>query len=190
MDLATVLLLTRRVDEGITHRHRLLVLDIRRHLMRAHIASLALLGAIVALSAERPYVAAPAPTACSLLTTAQVTAVVGTAMADGTPVTDRGCIWRDPTGKSGKRVTLTILLPHGYETGKTMLAGMQKTGVNGVGDEAFYKYYDEPRYQKIKLVDLDVKKGSSYFGIQVGGVTVDEGKAMAKTLALDILPKL
>lgn len=158
--------------------------------MRALLTPLALLGAIAALSAERPFAVAPAGDACSLLTAAQVSSAIGATVSDGKPLTSRVCVWRDASGKTSKKVTLTMLTPNQYQMGKTPLTGTQKPAVSGVGDEAYYKYFDEPRYEKIMLVDLDVKRGSTMFGIEVAGVGVDDAKAMTKTLALEIVSHL
>ena len=68
--------------------------------------------------------------------------------------------------------------------------GAEKPAVSGVGDDAYYKYFAEPRYEKIKVVDLDVKKGNTAFGIEVGGFPIDEAKAKAKTLALEVLARM
>ncbi len=96
-----------------------------------------------------------------------------------------------PMGKkTGKKVALTMLTMQGFNIGKTPLAGTEKPAVSGVGDEAYYKYFVEPRYEKIKVVDLDVRKGSAVFGVEVGGYSIDDAKAKAKTLALEVLAKM
>lgn len=158
--------------------------------MRAPLTTVALLAAIAALSAARPLTPPPAADACSLLTTTQVSTALGATVSAGKPLTSRGCIWREASGKTSMKVTLTLLTPNQYEMGKTPLTGTQKSAVSGVGDEAYYKYFDEPRYDKIMLVDLDVKKGSNMFGIEVAGVGVEAAKATTKTLALEIAPQL
>ena len=65
-----------------------------------------------------------------------------------------------------------------------------KPAVTGLGDEAYYKYFAQPRYEKMKVVDLDVKKGATVLGIQVWGLPLEEAKAKAKLIALDALSKL
>ena len=128
--------------------------------------------------------------ACSLLTSAQVSAALGVQVGEGKALGSKGCMWREAGAPSGRKVALTILEANGFAIGKNPLAGAEKPTVSGVGDEAYYKYFSAPRYEKIKVVDLDVKKGSNYFGVEVGGFPVDEAKAKAKTLALEVLAKM
>jgi hypothetical protein len=158
--------------------------------MRFHSTLVPTIGIAAVLSTAAPARAAAAPDTCSLLTTAQVSAAIGVAVADGKPLTSNVCIWRESGAQTGRKVTLTILTAQGFEMGKTPLAGTEKPSVSGVGDDAFYKYFTEPRYEKIKLVDLDVKKGDKTFGVEVAGFPVDEAKAKTKTLALLVLARI
>lgn len=127
---------------------------------------------------------------CSLLTVEQVSSALGVSMASGTSLTSKGCIWDESGKKTGKRVFLNILTIQAFASGKTPVPGTEKPEVMGVGDEAYYKYFAQPRYDKIKVVDLDVKKGDTVLGIQVWGLPIEEAKAKAKILALDALSKL
>lgn len=128
--------------------------------------------------------------ACSYLTTAQVSAALGIAVSDGQAIVPKLCTWRATDKQSAKKVALTILTMDAFAIGKTPLQGTEKPAVSGVGDDAYYKYFAEPRYEKIKVVDLDVKKGGTAFGMEVGGFSVDDAKAKAKTLALEALAKM
>jgi hypothetical protein len=158
--------------------------------MRFHSPLVPTIVIAAALDTAAPARAAVAPDACSLLTTAQVSAALGVAVADGKPLTSNVCSWRESGAQTGKKVTLTILTAQGFSIGKTPLAGTEKPPVSGVGDDAFYKYFAEPRYEKIKLVDLDVKKGDKTFGVEVAGFPIDDAKAKTKTLALQALIKI
>jgi hypothetical protein len=139
------------------------------------------------LAAASPAIAAVEP--CALLTIEQVSTTMGVSMAAKSP-TPKGCVW-DETGKStGKRVFVNILSTTGFTTGRTPLTGTEKPSIAGVGDEAYYKYFTQPRYDKIKVVDLDFKKGDVVIGIEVWGLPTEDAKAKAKTLALLAVGKL
>ena len=127
---------------------------------------------------------------CSLLTPAQVSAALGVQVGAGKPFAATLCTWREEGAQSAKKVALTILTADRFAIGKDPLPGTEKPSVSGVGDEAYYKYFTAPRYEKIKVVDLNVKKGGTYFGIEVWGLPVDEAKAKAKTLALEVIAKM
>ena len=95
---------------------------------------------IVAL-APRPVtgIAAQAKAACSLLTTAQVTAALGGAVGVGKQPTKQGCQWSQQ-GKAGdERLTLDVRLTtvdtyNKFTTDKSTTI----TPVGGIGDEAYY----------------------------------------------------
>jgi hypothetical protein len=127
---------------------------------------------------------------CSFLTTAQVSQALGVQVGAGQPLADKLCTWTETGPARSKKVALTILAANGFAIGKGPLQGTEKPTVSGVGDEAYYKYFSAPRYEKIKVVDLDVKKGGTYFGVEVRGLPMDEAKAAAKTLALGVLAKM
>jgi len=127
---------------------------------------------------------------CSLLTVEQVSSALGVSMAAGKSPSSKVCVWDEAGKKTGKRVFLNLFTTQAFATGKTPVPGTEKPAVMGVGDEAYYKYFAQPRYDKIKVVDLDVKKGDTVLGIQVWGLPIEEAKAKAKILALDALTKL
>ena len=117
---------------------------------------------------------------CSLLTVEQVSSALGVSMAAGKSLTSKGCIWDESGKKTGKRVFLNILTIQAFASGKTPVPGTEKPEVMGVGDEAYYKYFAQPRYDKIKVVDLDVKKGDTVLGIQVVGPPDRRGQGEGK----------
>jgi hypothetical protein len=158
--------------------------------MRSKFTISAIIGAIGILMVNGSASAGAVADACSFLTTAQVSAALGIAVSDGQAIVPKLCTWRVTDKQSSKKVALTILTMDGFAIGKTPLQGTEKPAVSGVGEDAYYKYFAEPRYEKIEVVDLDVKKGSTAFGIEVAGFTVDDAKAKAKTLALEALAKM
>ena len=68
--------------------------------------------------------------------------------------------WDESGKKTDTRVFVNILTAQAFASGKTPVPGTEKPEVRGVGDEAYYKYYAPPKYDKVKVVDLDVKKGN------------------------------
>src|ERR1700726_1946032 len=131
--------------------------------------------------------------ACSLLTTAQVSAALGVTVDQGkntqepsiAPLNRLDCYWWQ-SGKSwiaAKRVQLELLDPADQITpvqhfnDPSLTPGMTKTPVSGVGDAAYYLAY-------ANRIDLYVKKGSSVFYIVIGNFPdrqIDQVKTMEKT---------
>lgn len=147
--------------------------------------------------------AAPPTNPCSLLSTAQVSATLGTNVAAGKQQGQFDCEWDGPGANMmrGQRVFLHVLGPVGnltpaqrFNTIKTPLPGflphsqgLIKTPVSGVGDDAVYviRGYSPP--------ELTVKKGDSVFQVRIQGLPKAETsliEAKEKTLALEVLAKL
>jgi hypothetical protein len=128
--------------------------------------------------------------ACTLLTRAQVTAALGTPMDAGVrvvPSVPRLCGWSEPGGATidNKRVTLTLSTTKTHDAGKQPYQGITKTPVGGIGDDAYYVTASGLG------TTLNVEKGVQAFSFSVKGkFTVDQVKAMEKTLALEVLAKL
>lgn len=134
--------------------------------------------------------------ACALLTSAQVSAVLGVTVGEGrraAPSNSLICEWglASDTNHSGKRVVLSIYGQLGtrtpadrFATAKTPVKGVQKTPVTGVGDDALFS--TTPGIG----TGLVFKKGDSAFDLHVYGFPVEEIKAKEKTLAADVLGKL
>lgn len=165
--------------------------------MNSKLTIAAILGIILtfALGATRTTYAAPPADACSLLTTAQVSAVLGV------PVVSKGlgpkvCMWSQTGAKPGstlRRVDLVILIMQGYTLAKTVAktanAPTSMTPVRGLGDDAYYL----AGASGSQYMEIRVKKGSVAFGIRVHRsrtFSVDQVKAKEKTLALDVLAKM
>ncbi|MHB8540918.1 MAG: hypothetical protein ACYDCD_08260 [Candidatus Acidiferrales bacterium] len=153
---------------------------------------------IFALSALPPAYAAPPTDACSLLTTAQVSAVLGVRVGPGKQEGQLDCEWDQPgwTMVRGERVLLHVLGPVGnltpaqrFNTIKMPLPvrGITKTPLSGVGDDAVYLI------RGTSPPELTVKKGDSVFQIRIQGFPrnqTNQIEAKEKTLALDVLKKL
>ena len=126
---------------------------------------------------------------CSLLTQAQVSAVLGVPVGAGervVPSSPLMCGWAQPGGPTAtsKRVVVSIITIDQFTHEKTPLQGITETSASGIGDEAHYM--TTPGFG----TGLSVKKGSYAFKVRVYGYSLDQIKAMEKTLAQDILAKL
>jgi hypothetical protein len=127
--------------------------------------------------------------ACSLLTTAQVSAALGTGVEAGKPIVASNpkiCGWAPPGGPKidGKKLTLTLITLQSFDNGKKPLQGIEKVPLSGVGDDAIYITTGGFG------TALNVKKGSGGFQVRVGGFKKDQEMQVEKTLALEVLKKL
>jgi hypothetical protein len=144
--------------------------------------------------AALPMVAHAETDACTLVTPAQVGAVVGGAVSDGTHVTPtfvKTCTWT-PSGKS-KVVSVTLNLQtaafhDGSKRQATMAAAAGGKGTEmkpaGVGDDAYYFVTGDQ-------AALFVKKGAVSFKVAVyAKLPVEEKEAMEIKLAKEVVAKL
>lgn len=149
-----------------------------------------------ATGAARTAQAAPPKDACSLLTQAQVSAVLGVPAASKS-LGPKACVWVQTGVKPGsptRRVELLFLLMQGFAGGyayaKMPNAPTSATHVSGLGDDAYYLSMTHGRPN----MELRVKKGSVAFYIRVersgSPFTPDQIKVKEKALALDALEKL
>jgi hypothetical protein len=134
--------------------------------------------------------------ACSLLTQAQVSAVLGVQVEPGEHIVPNNtamCGWSQAGhhGPSDKKVVLTLYTQMGtrtpvdrFNTAKTPIQGVTKTPVSGIGDEAFYSTASGLG------TALVVRKGNTPFHVDVNGLSVEQVKEKEKTLAGEILSKL
>jgi hypothetical protein len=141
---------------------------------------------------------APPTDACSLLTEAQVSAVLGVSAGTGQRVMPNSpavCGWEVPgeTSLDRKRVVLSIYTQMGsltpvdrFNNAKRPIAAknITKEPVSGVGDDAVSVTTSGFG------TGLIFRKGSSAFDVRVYGFPLDQIKAKEKTLALDIITKL
>jgi len=131
----------------------------------------------------------PPGDACSLLTQARVSAVLGVAVGAGervVPSSPLMCGWAQPGGPTAtsKKVVVAIITVDQFTHEKSPLPGIAETSESGIGDEAHYM--TTPGFG----TGLSVKKGNYAFKVRVYGYPLDQIKAMEKTLAQDILAKL
>jgi hypothetical protein len=128
--------------------------------------------------------AAQSAAPCSLLTSAQVTAVVGVSFGAAQPIANTGCSWTAPH----MMVTVSLWDGSKWDQMKTPLPGMNRTPVSGLGDDAFYTTMGSASSKQ--FATLSVKKGGTAYLIKVYGPTMTEQMSMEKTLAGDVLAKL
>jgi hypothetical protein len=127
-----------------------------------------------------------APTdACSLLSVAQVSAVLGIQVVTDTPDPKKLCSWHAPGPPAGKLAGLTLWNPNAFPTPDRALPGFVIIPVKGIGDDAAYTGTKEGGAYK-----LFVKKGSVVFSVTVTGLPLEQTKEKEKTLALEALAKL
>jgi hypothetical protein len=129
---------------------------------------------------------------CSLLTPAQVSAVLGTPVeaAKDSPLL---CSWSapgPPNPMNAKKVALVLSTARAFGFAKTPVASSAKTmPASGVGDDAVSSI--AVGVDPGPGTALYVKKGNSYFVIHVYGIP-DQAQVMAmeKTLALEVCAHL
>jgi hypothetical protein len=133
--------------------------------------------------------AAPAGNACSLLTTDQVSAALGSTVKQGKALTPKLCMWDAAApAKSGgtPRIALTISSAQAFVYAKMPVpdSKITKTPVSGLGDEAVYGTTAG------QMASVNVKKGSSYFSVGVNSVPMDKAQALVTQLAKEAMAKL
>jgi hypothetical protein len=157
--------------------------------MRPITYALLVIGSVLLLNTARAHAA---DEACALITQAQVSAALEIPVDGGTPISRPStCQWM---GK-GRFTTLTIMQPLGgknaverFDAGKkSNMPGIITEPVSGVGDEAYYIYFNTKERSGLGLV---VKKGSSAFEIRVYGFELDRAKAVAKGLCQIVAQKI
>jgi hypothetical protein len=148
-----------------------------RHFITACICATTALGSKTAAAQS-------APTPCSLLTSAQVTAAVGVSVGAAQPIANTGCSWTAPH----MIVTVSLWDGNKWEQMKAPLPGASRSSVSGLGDDAFYSTLGSASGKQVAT--LTVKKGSTAYLIKVYGPIVAEQMSMEKTLAGNVLAKL
>ena len=128
--------------------------------------------------------------ACTLLTTAQVSAAVGFPVGAGTHVTPtflKTCTWTGSNSTGAQFVTLNLQTAAFFDGAKrqavlvTAAGGAVKPG--GVGEDSYYLVEGTQ-------VALWVKKGSGAFKVAVyKQIPVDQKEEMERTLARQVVPK-
>lgn len=146
-----------------------------------------LLLVVCLVSASLPAFATPPTDACSLLTPAQVSSVLGIPVSAGGSLGPKIiCSWPAPGGTSApKRVMVYISNVRVFAGAKMGLAGKAETitPLSGVGDEAFYDVVGS------SSIALFARKGDFAVSVKVFGFPPDQTKDKEKALAQDILAK-
>lgn len=141
----------------------------------------------LSMCSSRVTYAEPASDPCSLLTQAQVSAVLGMSVEAAQRVAPRLCQWfaaNQPNSMNAKKVVVTLSDERAFGYAKTPVVSTVKTmPASGICDDAIYTA--TPGVTPGFGTSLSVKKGSSYFVVQVYGFP-EQTKAMKmeKTLAI------
>jgi hypothetical protein len=138
--------------------------------------------------------------ACALLTAPLVSNALGASVGPGQPVIPNNtkiCTWSEQAAPAGaeRNVTVSLMTAKSFENGKTPMAGITKTPVSGIGDDA---YFIEPHGM---TAGLSVRKGDACFQVRArsnptwfktGKTPESEQKdqSVDRALALEILKKL
>jgi hypothetical protein len=127
--------------------------------------------------------------ACSLLTAAQVSSVLGTAVEAGehvVPNSVTSCGWMGPEGPSigSKKMVLSLMSARAFEVGKTPVKGVTEIRAPGIGDEAYY--ISMPPFGTA----LSVRKGSAYFQLRIAGFPSGQVRTLERALALRLLERV
>ena len=129
--------------------------------------------------------------ACSLLTKAEIDAVMGVPMGSPKTITAKACQWRQPVkaGDPGAIVDVTLIQARGYDLGKAAGGSgpIKVTPINSLGDDAYSSEMNGG-----KETSLRVKKGDTYVAVHVwgGGVPIPQIAPKELALAKVIVPKL
>ena len=137
---------------------------------------LTLLAAMMFATATLP---AHAADACSLLTTSQVSAAMGTP-AKGPIPGPKNCVWNTVNGKGTTYLTLRDASAYDRFKASAQAVG-EYTAVSGLGDDAFFV-----------ADNLYVKKGSNVLLLRakISGNTLAQNQALEKTIAAQAIGKL
>jgi hypothetical protein len=133
--------------------------------------------------------AAVATDACTLLTAAQVSNVLGTAVEAGehiVPNSVTSCGWMGPEGPSigSKKIVLSLLSARSFEACKTPVKAVTETLAPGIGDEAYY--ISMPPFGTA----LSVRKGSAFFQLRIAGFPSGQVRTLERALALRLLERV
>lgn len=132
--------------------------------------------------------AEPKKVACSLVTTEQVTAALGSAVGVGKPMTDKACQWtQSAKGADPLKLEVSLTTIDRYNKFKTA-SSATITAVTDLGDEAYYS----TQAGKDAQVALVIRKGETAVIVHVfgGSKAVAEYQSMEKAIATALLPAL
>ncbi len=128
------------------------------------------------------------PDACTVLTAAQVSAVLGVRVEAGqhlVPNAHSSCAWAAPGDPSlgTKRLVLTLMTARAFESGKTPVRSATKAVVQAVGDEAYY--ITTPPFGTA----LSVRRGEDSFQVRISGFPEAQAAHLEKAVALKLLER-
>ena len=126
---------------------------------------------------------------CSLLTTAQVTAAIGTPMQAGTPG-PTNCTWRAQKGSSNVSIAVRSADIYAPMKSEAQFHGWMMP-VTGLGDGAFF--FADPKASLLYVLKGSVTLKDSHtmlIAVQVAGFTTEQTQAAEKALAAQALTKL
>jgi hypothetical protein len=134
-------------------------------------------------------IAAPPKVACSLLTTAQVTAALAVAVGPGRQMTKEVCQWSElaKSGDDSVKVQVTLSTLDRYNKFKAA-RNVTVTAVAHLGDDAYYSAQTADNTQ----VALCLRKGETAVIVHAfgGKKTAAEYQSMEKAMAEAVLPAL
>lgn len=138
--------------------------------------------------------AASPPDACGLLSQQQVATALGVEVDAGKNMIGAGdCRWTERGKRPGDEVAIlqiNLTKAQSFEIAKTPISGWNKTPQTGIGDDA----YSADSGKVIFLISptLSVKKGSISLVIaaKVPKASLEQTKAIEKTVALKVVEKL
>jgi hypothetical protein len=158
---------------------------------RTSLGAIAFIVMIARAVAPLPASTASADDACSILTPAEMSAVLGVSVGAGvyaTPTYKKACTWKS-THYVAPGVANTSLVFQGLNTfpsgvEKSQLKSLSITPVSGVGDGAYYLAVGNN-------VGMLVKRGDVVFKVTVSGeLPLAKKEAMENTLAQKVVSKL
>jgi hypothetical protein len=157
--------------------------------MRSKARPLAAVAALWLSGAAAATPAAGLADACNLLTTAQVSTLLGIAVEPGehiVPNSLTSCGWMGPGGASigSKKMVLSLMSARAFEAGKTPVKGVTKTLASGIGDEAYY--ISMPPFGTA----LSVRKGAAYFQLRIAGFPSGQVRSLERQLALRLVDRV
>lgn len=140
-------------------------------------------GAAIAPAAS----SAPPPDVCTLLTNAQISAVIGTSVGNCEATLPGKIFSWTETGSSGgelRKLIVVVISMQGYEVGKTPANGVVKHPLTGVGDEA---YSMSSRF----ATTIHFKTGDLAFSVEARAkdLSADQLIVMEKSIGQQIVAK-
>jgi hypothetical protein len=138
--------------------------------------------------------AAPPTDACALLPEPQVAMALGVEVDAGKHLIGAGdCRWAGRGKTAGADVALlqvNLTKAQSFEIGKTPISGWNKAPVTGIGDDAYIVENGKVAFPMSPT--LSVKRGSVVFTIaaKIPKASLEQTKALEKTIALKILERL